>query len=275
MLPTRRCRGQRRPSTAYTPEEWDWPRKQPEDRTSSHRQQHRTRRNAHRRPAHRALSGRPGPDDPDRRDHGPRGSSRHTSPCWSGSASGQRGCGGRLRRGPCTRRPGRRAGRRRRTGRRPAALARRAVHGEGVDRGRQDAEQCRCRCPAQPRRRTAGGPPDDRRRRDPARADQHLRAVHVDRDREPGVRADHGFAELVRTAGSSSGGEGATVGSGGAPFGLGSDVGGSIRMPAFCCGVFGHKPSVGLVPLTGAFPAPRGGAARLLANGRWPAAQRT
>ena len=38
-------------------------------------------------------------------------------------------------------------------------------------------------------------------------------------------------------------------------------------MPAFCCGVFGHKPSVGLVPLTGAFPAPRGGAARLLANG--------
>jgi fatty acid amide hydrolase 2 len=70
-----------------------------------------------------------------------------------------------------------------------------------------------------------------------------------------------------RTAGGSSGGEGATVGSGGAPFGLGSDVGGSIRMPAFCCGVFGHKPSVGLVPLTGAFPAPRGGAARLLANG--------
>src|SRR5207253_4609005 len=36
-----------------------------------------------------------------------------------------------------------------------------------------------------------------------------------------------------RTAGGSSGGEGAIVGAAGAPFGLGSDIGGSIRMPAF------------------------------------------
>ena len=57
-----------------------------------------------------------------------------------------------------------------------------------------------------------------------------------------------------RTAGGSSGGEGAIVGSGGSPFGLGSDIGGSIRSPAFFNGVFGHKPSGGLVPSTGQFP---------------------
>lgn len=57
-----------------------------------------------------------------------------------------------------------------------------------------------------------------------------------------------------RIAGGSSGGEGALVGAGASPFGLGSDIGGSIRMPAAFCGVFGHKPSAGLLPLTGHFP---------------------
>ena len=45
----------------------------------------------------------------------------------------------------------------------------------------------------------------------------------------------------ARTAGGSSGGEGAAVGAGGAPIGLGSDIGGSIRLPSFFNGVFGHK----------------------------------
>src|SRR3954449_3366662 len=70
-----------------------------------------------------------------------------------------------------------------------------------------------------------------------------------------------------RTAGGSSGGEGAAVGSGGSPFGLGSDIGGSIRLPAFFNGVFGHKPSPGLVPDTGQWPSARGEAARLLTIG--------
>jgi fatty acid amide hydrolase 2 len=61
-----------------------------------------------------------------------------------------------------------------------------------------------------------------------------------------------------RTAGGSSGGDGAIVGSGGAPIALGSDLGGSIRIPAFFNGVFGHLPSPGLVPLTGHFPMPDG-----------------
>ena len=64
----------------------------------------------------------------------------------------------------------------------------------------------------------------------------------------------HNAYDRTRTAGGSSGGEGAVVGSGGSPLGLGADIGGSIRMPAFFNGVFGLKPSPGLVPSTGQFP---------------------
>lgn len=64
--------------------------------------------------------------------------------------------------------------------------------------------------------------------------------------------------DLKRTCGGSSGGEGAAVGSGTAPFGLGSDIGGSIRLPSFFCGIFGHKPSPGLVPNDGQFPIAEG-----------------
>lgn len=70
-----------------------------------------------------------------------------------------------------------------------------------------------------------------------------------------------------RTVGGSSGGEGAIVGSGASPFGLGSDVGGSIRMPAFFNGVFGHKASPGLVSNEGQYPSPSGNIDRHLATG--------
>ncbi len=70
-----------------------------------------------------------------------------------------------------------------------------------------------------------------------------------------------------RTAGGSSGGEGAVVGSGGAPIGLGSDIGGSIRLPAFFNGVFGHKCSAHLVPNSGMWPAAAGEPTRMLAVG--------
>lgn len=67
----------------------------------------------------------------------------------------------------------------------------------------------------------------------------------------------------TRIVGGSSGGEGAVVGAGASPFGLGADVGGSIRMPAFFNGVFGHKPSSLLVPNSGQHP-PTGGPQNLL-----------
>jgi fatty acid amide hydrolase 2 len=70
-----------------------------------------------------------------------------------------------------------------------------------------------------------------------------------------------------RVAGGSSGGEGAAVGSGGSPIGLGTDIGGSIRLPAFFNGVFGHKCSAWLVPNSGHFPHPEGEATRMLSLG--------
>ena len=59
---------------------------------------------------------------------------------------------------------------------------------------------------------------------------------------------------LERTAGGSSGGEAAAIAAGLSPLGIGSDLGGSIRLPAHYCGVAGLKPTHGRVPLTGHFP---------------------
>lgn len=70
-----------------------------------------------------------------------------------------------------------------------------------------------------------------------------------------------------RTAGGSSGGEGALVGAGASPVGLGADIGGSIRLPAFFNGVFGHKPTGGLIPNTGNFPLAHGDALRYMTTG--------
>jgi aspartyl-tRNA(Asn)/glutamyl-tRNA(Gln) amidotransferase subunit A len=57
-----------------------------------------------------------------------------------------------------------------------------------------------------------------------------------------------------RIAGGSTGGEAAALAAGLTALGLGSDVGGSIRHPAHCCGVVGLKPTHGRVPLTGHWP---------------------
>lgn len=57
-----------------------------------------------------------------------------------------------------------------------------------------------------------------------------------------------------RTAGGSSGGESAAIAAGLSAGGVGSDGGGSIRVPAHFCGIAGLKPTPGRVPATGHFP---------------------
>ena len=57
--------------------------------------------------------------------------------------------------------------------------------------------------------------------------------------------------DLERSPGGSSGGAGAIIATGGSPFDIGSDTGGSIRMPAHLCGIAGIKPNSGRVPRTG------------------------
>ena len=57
--------------------------------------------------------------------------------------------------------------------------------------------------------------------------------------------------DLSRTPGGSSGGSAVGVGSHVCPVAVTADVGGSTRIPAMCCGLFGHKPSGGLLPNTG------------------------
>ncbi|EGI66814.1 PREDICTED: fatty-acid amide hydrolase 2-A-like [Acromyrmex echinatior] len=58
-----------------------------------------------------------------------------------------------------------------------------------------------------------------------------------------------------RTAGGSSGGEAALLGSGASILGLASDIGGSVRLPAMFCGIFGHKPTPNWISIEGHKPS--------------------
>ncbi len=64
--------------------------------------------------------------------------------------------------------------------------------------------------------------------------------------------------DASRTAGGSSGGSAVAMSAGLSALEVGSDLGGSIRIPAAFCGVFGHRPSYGIVPTRGHIPGPPG-----------------
>ena len=66
--------------------------------------------------------------------------------------------------------------------------------------------------------------------------------------------------DLGRTPGGSTGGGAAATAAGLGYLTLGSDIGGSIRVPSHFCGLFGHKPTVDVVPLRGHIPPPPGSA---------------
>src|SRR5438046_608811 len=64
--------------------------------------------------------------------------------------------------------------------------------------------------------------------------------------------------DVSRTPGGSSGGEAAAIASGLSPAGIGSDLAGSIRVPAHFCGIAGLKPTTGSVPMEGHVPLATG-----------------
>ena len=64
--------------------------------------------------------------------------------------------------------------------------------------------------------------------------------------------------DLNRTSGGSSGGEAAAISAGLSPAGVGSDLSGSIRVPAHFCGIAGLKPTTGRVPMQGHVPTTKG-----------------
>ena len=69
----------------------------------------------------------------------------------------------------------------------------------------------------------------------------------------PGRGAARNPYDITRSPGVTSSGEAAIIAAGGSPLGLGSDSGGSIRLPAHYCGVAALKPTAGLIPVTGAY----------------------
>jgi amidase len=73
--------------------------------------------------------------------------------------------------------------------------------------------------------------------------------------------------DRTRTPGGSSGGEGAAIATGMSPLGLGNDIGGSLRNPAFCCGIAALKPTVGRVPFVVEGSLDLGAAAEFLTDG--------
>lgn len=73
--------------------------------------------------------------------------------------------------------------------------------------------------------------------------------------------------DLTRVPGGSSGGEAALISACGSPLSICSDIGGSIRMPAFHCGLFGHKPTHKVIDWRGTFPEIKDGLEELFSFG--------
>jgi amidase len=105
--------------------------------------------------------------------------------------------------------------------------------------------------PGDPSRRPASDAPAVARLRAAGGVVLAISAAMADNAAFGATRNPH---DPARAPGGSSSGTAALVAAGAAPLGLGSDSGGSIRLPSAWCGVAGLKPTFGRVPLTGHFP---------------------
>ena len=103
----------------------------------------------------------------------------------------------------------------------------------------------------------AGRSPATSRRNHPGR-DQHARTADGVGDGQLLYGRTNSPWDLERTPGGSSGGEAAAIAAGMSAGGVGSDGGGSIRVPAHFSGICGLKPTPGRIPATGHFPASGG-----------------
>jgi fatty acid amide hydrolase len=81
--------------------------------------------------------------------------------------------------------------------------------------------------------------------------------LYIETDNPLHGRANNPW-NLDRSTGGSSGGQAAIIAAGGSPLGLGTDIGGSIRVPSAFCGTVGMKPTAGRTPDFAAFGVPLG-----------------
>lgn len=95
------------------------------------------------------------------------------------------------------------------------------------------------------------------------------------------VHTDSGLRGLTRnpwhpglTAGGSSGGEASALATGQTPIGLGNDIGGSLRNPAYCCGIASLKPGLGRIPHATCIPPEHGTLSAQLMAVQGPMARR-
>ena len=187
---------------------------------------------------------------------------------------------GQRRRHPRPRAGAGRGGARRRSARprrRGRAAARPADHDEGRDRDRGHPLD---------RRRDRAHRPRARRRRRRGGAWKAAGAIVFGKTNVPRWSGDlQTYNEIFgttnnpwaldRVPGGSSGGAATSVACGFTSFEIGTDIGGSVRIPSHCCGVFGLKPSFGVVPQRGYLDHVGGGTTDADINVFGPIAQRS